>query len=113
MDEKLLPEALKKCGYQTEMVGKWHLGLFQEDYLPQNRGFDRFLGFYTGGQNYVTHEKCYLGMCGYDFREAEKDKPEIIRYDYNGTYSYGCQLIIFNLVFFFLCSKINSFIRFK
>ena len=26
-------------------------------------------------------------MCGYDFREASVNQPEVIRYDLNGTYS--------------------------
>lgn len=94
LDEKLLPEALKKCGYNTDMFGKWHLGFFQKDYCPQYRGFDRFLGFLTGSQDFYTHTKCFSSMCGYDFREAEAGKPEIIRLDYNGTYRKVIQTIV-------------------
>ena len=71
-----MPEALKQCGYDTEMFGKWHVGMFHKDYHPQNRGFDHFLGFLTGGADFWSHKKCYgkqedFGfMCGYDFREA-------------------------------------------
>jgi arylsulfatase A-like enzyme len=85
-------KALKQCGYNTEMVGKWHLGFFRSDYCPQNRGFDHFMGFYTGSEDYYTHTKCFSGMCGYDFREAyspAQRKPEVIRYDLNDTYSSG------------------------
>ena len=89
LDEKLLPEALRKCGYNTEMIGKWHLGMFTEDYLPQNRGFDHFMGFYTGSQDFYSHNKCFSGMCGYDFREATAGQPEVIRWDLNNTYSTG------------------------
>ena len=89
LDEKLLPEALKKCGYNTEMIGKWHLGMFTEDHLPQNRGFDHFMGFYTGSQDFFSHNKCFSGMCGYDFREATAGQPEVIRWDLNNTYSTG------------------------
>ena len=57
--EKLLPQALKQCGYDTEMYGKWHVGMFHEDYQPHRRGFDHFLGFLTGGADFWTHRKCY------------------------------------------------------
>lgn len=40
----LLPAALKKAGYRTAMVGKWHLGLAEPN-LPNLRGFDFFHGF--------------------------------------------------------------------
>jgi len=44
MKETLLPSYLKKCGFSTHMVGKWHLGYARTEYLPQNRGFDTFYG---------------------------------------------------------------------
>jgi uncharacterized sulfatase len=45
-DEITLPEALKKQGYRTGMVGKWHLGDFVAlpEYNPTNHGFDSFFG---------------------------------------------------------------------
>lgn len=42
-DEVLLPEVLKRSGYRTGMVGKWHLG-GTAGYLPNDRGFDSFYG---------------------------------------------------------------------
>jgi arylsulfatase A-like enzyme len=35
---------LKKAGYQTAIVGKWHLGL-ESPNVPNDRGFDHFHGF--------------------------------------------------------------------
>lgn len=43
-DAVLLPAVLKKAGYHTAIVGKWHLGLFKPD-RPNDRGFDLFHGF--------------------------------------------------------------------
>ncbi len=41
--EETLAQALKKLGYATGCVGKWHLGHLPE-YLPTNRGFDSYYG---------------------------------------------------------------------
>jgi len=43
-DELFLPEAFQQAGYQTAMVGKWHLGHAQETYHPNQRGFEHFYG---------------------------------------------------------------------
>jgi arylsulfatase A-like enzyme len=40
----LLPALLKKAGYHTAIVGKWHLGLEAEN-SPNARGFEFFHGF--------------------------------------------------------------------
>ena len=46
LDKKavLLPQVLKSVGYDTGIVGKWHLGLEPENH-PVRRGFDFFHGF--------------------------------------------------------------------
>ena len=41
---KLLPEMLKPAGYQSAIVGKWHLGINSPN-TPIERGFDEFDGF--------------------------------------------------------------------
>ena len=43
-DVVLLPEVLKRAGYHTALVGKWHLGLDAPN-RPTDRGFDLFHGF--------------------------------------------------------------------
>ncbi len=40
----LLPELLSRCGYDTALVGKWHLGL-ESPNTPTERGFRFFHGF--------------------------------------------------------------------
>ncbi len=42
--ETFLPELFLGAGYQTAMVGKWHLGHAQQTYHPNNRGFEHFYG---------------------------------------------------------------------
>lgn len=39
-----LPKILKTAGYQTAIIGKWHLGL-ETPNTPNERGFDFFYGF--------------------------------------------------------------------
>ncbi|MEK9656544.1 MAG: sulfatase-like hydrolase/transferase, partial [Halieaceae bacterium] len=55
LSEKLLPEYLRGLGYQTAMVGKWHLGFRQREYHPLARGFEHFYGNLTGGIGYWDH----------------------------------------------------------
>ena len=43
-DEHFMPQSFQAAGYQTAMVGKWHLGHAQMTYHPNRRGFDHFYG---------------------------------------------------------------------
>ncbi len=50
--ETTLADALRKKGYITGMVGKWHNGAHDMRYHPKSRGFDEFVGFLHGGMDY-------------------------------------------------------------
>ncbi len=52
LTETTLADRLRKLGYATGMVGKWHLG-FRPEYLPTKRGFDEFFGFLGGAHSYL------------------------------------------------------------
>ena len=56
-DERTMPQALKEAGYNTAMVGKWHLGHADKKFWPQNRGFDHFYGNTVGEVDYFTHQR--------------------------------------------------------
>ena len=43
-DEHFMPQSFLAAGYQTAMVGKWHLGHAQQTYHPNQRGFEHFYG---------------------------------------------------------------------
>jgi arylsulfatase B len=42
--EHFMPQSFQTAGYQTAMVGKWHLGHAQMTYHPNERGFEHFYG---------------------------------------------------------------------
>jgi arylsulfatase A-like enzyme len=50
--EITLADLLKAAGYVTGLVGKWHLGALDPRYHPNARGFDEFVGFRGGWQDY-------------------------------------------------------------
>ncbi len=43
-DEHFMPQSFLAAGYQTAMVGKWHLGHALQAYHPNERGFEHFYG---------------------------------------------------------------------
>jgi arylsulfatase A-like enzyme len=53
-DVPTLPSLLKKAGYGTTLVGKWHLGQLPK-YGPLQSGYDHFYGFRGGAVDYYTH----------------------------------------------------------
>ena len=54
-DLATLPQVLGKAGYNTALVGKWHLGL-ESPNKPNDRGFDFFHGFLGDMMDdYFTH----------------------------------------------------------
>lgn len=55
LEEKIMPQWFKELGYRTHMVGKWHLGMFADRYLPTYRGFESHYGYYQGCEDYYDH----------------------------------------------------------
>lgn len=53
--EETMAELLKKVGYKTAAVGKWHLGA-HPSLIPNERGFDEFYGFLSGGHQYFPEK---------------------------------------------------------
>jgi len=54
-DHPTLPSRLKKLGYRTALVGKWHLGAFPK-FGPLASGYDHFHGFRGGAVDYFSHK---------------------------------------------------------
>ena len=111
-NEVLFPERLRRAGYVTGCVGKWHLGA-AEPFHPNNRGFDYFYGFLGGGHDYFSIDltkpvkEAYLQALvrnsrpadfqGYlttalsrdavSFVEANKDNPFFLYVAYNAPHT--------------------------
>lgn len=56
-NEVTLAEQLKKVGYATACIGKWHLG-HKDRYLPTNNGFDYYFGIpYSNDMDIIAGKK--------------------------------------------------------
>lgn len=53
-EEITIAELLKKAGYKTGVMGKWHLG-YKKKYNPVHQGFDQFYGYVSGNIDYHSH----------------------------------------------------------
>ena len=51
-DEITIADVLRRAGYATALVGKWHLG-DQEPFLPTNHGFDSYFGLPYSNDHYL------------------------------------------------------------
>jgi arylsulfatase A-like enzyme len=49
-----VPSLLKRAGYSTALVGKWHLGSLPK-FGPLQSGYDHFYGFRGGAVDYFSH----------------------------------------------------------
>ena len=53
-DYPTLPEQLRRAGYRTALVGKWHLGYLPR-FGPLRSGYDQFFGVMGAFTGYYTH----------------------------------------------------------
>ncbi|KAK7096066.1 arylsulfatase B-like [Littorina saxatilis] len=85
---KLMSDEMKELGYQTHMLGKWHMGFCHPTLTPLYRGFDTFHGFLLGAHNsYYTHFKGKNGP--YDWwNNTDIDWPSM------GTYNDTAFLVM-------------------
>lgn len=105
VDELMIGDALKKLGYTTGLVGKFHDGK-ADKFRPHNRGFDEFYGFNNGAMAYrikgdkkqifrndewITNEPDYLtdafGREAVAFIERHKDKPFFLEIAFNAVHA--------------------------
>ncbi len=66
---------LRKAGYHTGMIGKWHLG-YEFKFHPMNYGFDEYRGFMGGNVDYYSHVALY-GLKELDWWNGKKIENEV------------------------------------
>lgn len=109
VDQTTLGDMMQANGYKTAAFGKWHLGS-DEQFIPNNRGFDEFWGFLGGARSYFYTEENsknvgpeimhnatkdsfdgyltdVLGQKAEDFIEANKKNPFFIYLSYNAVHT--------------------------
>jgi len=64
-----LARLLRNAGYETALVGKWHLGLLPQ-FHPLRHGFDEFYGFLGPGADYASHRDVATRTVSY-FQDGE------------------------------------------
>ncbi|EGT45882.1 CBN-SUL-3 protein [Caenorhabditis brenneri] len=88
-----LSENMRQLDYSTYLVGKWHLGYCKKEFLPTNRGFDYFYGFYgpqTGYFNHSAdqyHRELRRVVKGLDLFEEVGNGKSVPDFSQNGVYS--------------------------
>ncbi|MGW0131555.1 sulfatase-like hydrolase/transferase [Streptomyces sp. NPDC003299] len=71
-----LASLLKKAGYSTALIGKWHCG-WLPDYSPTKSGWDEFFGNFGGALEYFSK----LGQLGdYDLYEGDAEYKDLRYY---------------------------------
>ncbi len=69
----LLPQVLKRAGYHTALVGKWHLGLAAPN-TPNERGFDHFHGFLGDMMDdYYNHRRHGFNYMRFNDKEIDPE----------------------------------------
>lgn len=76
--ESTLAETLKKVGYTSGIVGKWHQGADISNH-PLNRGFDDFFGHLGGGHRYFPEDLTIKDSYATENDEGESYKTWILR----------------------------------
>jgi arylsulfatase A-like enzyme len=76
LEEHFMPESFRAAGYQTAIIGKWHLGHTIPRHHPTARGFDYYFGNLHTAVDYFTH----LQQGGYDLQRNGTSVPARGRY---------------------------------
>jgi arylsulfatase A-like enzyme len=74
--ELALPRLLKKQGYLTALMGKWHLGS-DDASCPNGHGFDYFYGFHSGCIDFYSHRYYWGDPKTVNYHDLWRNRTEI------------------------------------
>jgi arylsulfatase len=77
-NEEIIPEVLKKSGYKSLMVGKWHLGDAPQ-FMPPQQGFDEFFGLAYSNDKWPYN----LAKLGDNNPKVTKEEPPMVLFEGN------------------------------
>jgi arylsulfatase A-like enzyme len=80
--EKSIATLLKANGYETGLLGKWHLGSTAET-VPNAHGFDYFYGFQEGCVDFYSHRYYWGEPSRANFHDLWRNREEIFE---DGSY---------------------------
>ena len=92
-DVPTVAEYLRKAGYRTALIGKWHLGE-AEDAHPLKRGFDEFYGFLGGARNYFPDKPLKPGEKINTYEQMVRGQENAPEFDYT-THAFGREAAAF------------------
>ncbi|MCL4850024.1 MAG: sulfatase-like hydrolase/transferase [Bryobacteraceae bacterium] len=93
--EITLPGELRKRGYRTGHIGKWHLGSAPES-RPSVQGYDEFFGFYSGWADYYSHRYYRQGRVPQEiFHDLWRNEREEFRDGEYHTEMFGAEAAAF------------------
>jgi arylsulfatase A-like enzyme len=107
-----LADYLRKAGYRTALVGKWHLGE-QDQSHPLNRGFDEFFGFLGGGRSYWPDPPKAAPAKVNHYTQIVRSREAVAETEYT-THAFGREAVRFieqqrgKTQPFFLCLAFNA-----
>ncbi|AEE48437.1 sulfatase-like hydrolase/transferase [Haliscomenobacter hydrossis] len=61
---------MSASGYETALIGKWHLG-FLPQHSPVKNGFDYFFGIHSAAADYISHKSGLPGNRAHDLYEND------------------------------------------
>ncbi|XP_067939336.1 arylsulfatase B-like [Watersipora subatra] len=67
LEDPTLADKLKAAGYLTHMIGKWHLGFSKDELMPTARGFDTYMGYLSGDEDYYSRSRSFWNYTGIDY----------------------------------------------